>query len=160
MNFGQSIDEFRRYLKRNNYSKNTVSRYCGTINKTLKNRDLEGLKQSDLDDIKLELSETYQINGNRLRYSAINLFCKRILKREDLNIKIPKSEAKNKDVLTSEEVEKILNWTVGHMNKAGLLPEQLNPFTGEHLSVAPLTWSHSTFVNTVLKYDEKMKELS
>lgn len=53
-----------------------------------------------------------------------------------------------------------LNWTISHMNKAGILPEQLNPFNGEHLSVAPLTWSHSTFVDTVLQYNDKLKELS
>lgn len=113
MNFGQTINEFRRYLWRNNYSKNTVSKYCETINHTLENKDLNRLKQSDLDDIKLELSKRYQINGNRLRYSAINLFCKKVLKRKDLNIKIPKSEARNKDVLTSDEVEKILETAKG-----------------------------------------------
>jgi GH15 family glucan-1,4-alpha-glucosidase len=65
--------------------------------------------------------------------------------------------AKTKDDL--KEATEILNWTMGHMNKAGILPEQLSPFNGEHLSVAPLTWSHSTFVDTVLKYDGKLKEL-
>jgi len=68
------------------------------------------------------------------------------------------AKAKKKSEL--KEIEKILDWTASHMNEAGLLPEQLNPFTGEHLSVAPLTWSHSTFVDTVLRYDEKLKELS
>ena len=66
--------------------------------------------------------------------------------------------AKTKEDL--KPVEEYLEWTVGHMNEAGILPEQLNPFTGEHLSVAPLTWSHSTFVDTVLKYNEKLEELS
>lgn len=56
--------------------------------------------------------------------------------------------------------EDYLNWTISHMNDAGILPEQLNPFTGEHLSVAPLTWSHSTFVDTVLQYKDKLNELS
>lgn len=65
--------------------------------------------------------------------------------------------AKNKKDL--KEVEKYLDWTVGHMNEAGLLPEQLNPFNGDPLSVAPLTWSHSTFVDTVLKYNDKLEEL-
>jgi GH15 family glucan-1,4-alpha-glucosidase len=65
--------------------------------------------------------------------------------------------AKKKEDL--EEVRKWLKWTIGHMNEAHILPEQLNPFTGEHLSVAPLTWSHSTYVDTVLKYNDKLKEL-
>ncbi len=57
-------------------------------------------------------------------------------------------------------VEKYLQWTINHMNNAGVLPEQLNPFNGDHLSVAPLTWSHATFIETVLKYNERLEELS
>ncbi len=68
------------------------------------------------------------------------------------------AKAKKKEDL--KEAENLLNWAMGHMNEAGLLPEQLNPFTGEHLSVAPLTWSHAVFVDTILKYNEKLKELS
>lgn len=66
--------------------------------------------------------------------------------------------AKTKEDL--KETEDALSWAISHMNSAGILPEQLNPFNGEHLSVAPLTWSHSTFVDTMLWYDEKLKELS
>lgn len=64
------------------------------------------------------------------------------------------------DIEGLKPVEKYLNWTIQHMNEAGILPEQLNPFTGEHLSVAPLTWSHATFIDTVLKYNERIEELS
>ena len=52
-----------------------------------------------------------------------------------------------------------LNWAVKHASEAGLLSEQLDPDTGEHLSVRPLTWSHSQFVFTVLKYLEKIEKL-
>ncbi len=58
-----------------------------------------------------------------------------------------------------EAAEGYLEWSVSHMNEGCILPEQLNPFNGEHLSVAPLTWSHSTFVDTVLKYNKKLEEL-
>jgi len=68
------------------------------------------------------------------------------------------AKAKKKEELT--DVENLLNWSMKHMNEAGLLPEQISPFTGEHLSVAPLTWSHAVFVDTVLKYNEKKGELS
>jgi len=57
-------------------------------------------------------------------------------------------------------VEKYLDWTISHMSDAGILPEQLDPFTGDHLSVAPLTWSHATFIDTILKYNERLEELS
>ncbi len=32
------------------------------------------------------------------------------------------------------------------------MAEQLDPFSGAPLSVAPLTWSHSTFVLAVTRY--------
>ncbi|WP_028593057.1 glycoside hydrolase family 15 protein [Paenibacillus assamensis] len=52
-----------------------------------------------------------------------------------------------------------LRWTVRHALPSGMLPEQLDPFTGAPLSVAPLTWSHATYVDTVLKYVKRYKEL-
>jgi oligosaccharide amylase len=62
-----------------------------------------------------------------------------------------------------EELEwpfQTLNWVAKHALESGVLPEQLDPYSGAPLSVAPLTWSHSTFVLTVLKYIEKYKELT
>jgi len=53
----------------------------------------------------------------------------------------------------------ILNWVASHAIETGLLPEQLNPFTGEPLSVCPLTWSHAEFVETVYRFLKKREEL-
>lgn len=53
----------------------------------------------------------------------------------------------------------ILEWTVKRALPSGVLAEQVNPITGEHASVSPLTWSHSTFVATVVNYLKKLKEL-
>ncbi|MHA7962756.1 glycoside hydrolase family 15 protein [Paenibacillus sp. CAU 1782] len=53
-----------------------------------------------------------------------------------------------------------LCWVAAHALKSGLLPEQLNPYDGTPLSVAPLTWSHATVVQSVCKYAAKYKELS
>ena len=52
------------------------------------------------------------------------------------------------------------DWIKAYASKTGILAEQLNPYTGEPLSVAPLTWSHATFVDTVLAYIEAEKKLS
>lgn len=52
-----------------------------------------------------------------------------------------------------------LEWVVRHAMESGVLPEQLDPYSGKPLSVAPLTWSHSTYVLTVLNYIEKYKKL-
>ncbi len=53
----------------------------------------------------------------------------------------------------------ILEWVAMRASKSGILPEQMDPMTGAPLSVAPLTWSHSTYVETVLKFLEKEKEI-
>lgn len=59
-----------------------------------------------------------------------------------------------------EEPKRILEWVAEHGLSSGLLAEQLNPFDGTPLSVAPLTWSHATVVQTVCLYSKKYKELS
>lgn len=46
----------------------------------------------------------------------------------------------------------ILTWVADHALPSGVLPEQLNPLTGEPLSVSPLTWSHATYIATVHRY--------
>ncbi len=35
------------------------------------------------------------------------------------------------------------------------MAEQLHPYTGEPLSVSPLTWSHAEYVRTVQEYIER-----
>jgi len=50
----------------------------------------------------------------------------------------------------------LLKWVVDRQSQAGLLAEQYNPYTGEPLSVIPLTWSHAAFCSTVLKLNEKI----
>jgi len=49
----------------------------------------------------------------------------------------------------------ILEWTAKRALPSGVLAEQVNPETGEAVSVSPLTWSHSTFVATVITYLQK-----
>jgi oligosaccharide amylase len=59
-----------------------------------------------------------------------------------------------------EGAYKILEWTCAHATKSGVLAEQMHPHTGEHLSTAPLTWSHAEFVTTVDEYLKKHEQLS
>jgi glucoamylase len=42
----------------------------------------------------------------------------------------------------------LLSWVAAHALHSGVLPEQINPLTGESISVSPLTWSHATFIAT------------
>ncbi len=54
-----------------------------------------------------------------------------------------------------EAARSILEWTQNHASDSGILAEQMHPQTGEPLSVGPLTWSHATYVETVLQFAEK-----
>ncbi len=56
-----------------------------------------------------------------------------------------------------EEAEGLLRWTVEHALPSGVLAEQVHPFTGDPLSVSPLTWSHASFVKVVQEYVSKLK---
>ena len=57
------------------------------------------------------------------------------------------------------EALKLLKWVVDHASESGVLAEQIHPYSNQPLSVSPLTWSHSTFVLTVIKYLNKMNDL-
>ncbi len=66
--------------------------------------------------------------------------------------------AKNEDELA--EPLQIMEWVADHALPSGVLAEQVNPLTGEPLSVSPLTWSHATFVAStqkILRVLEKLK---
>lgn len=67
--------------------------------------------------------------------------------------------ARAKTAADLEAARKILDWVKQYATKSGILAEQLHPHTGAPLSVAPLTWSHATFAETVLKFVEKEREL-
>jgi len=67
------------------------------------------------------------------------------------------ARAKSKDDLA--KAIDILEWTAASALPSGVLAEQLNPTTGEPVSVSPLTWSHSTFVATVMNYLRKLRQL-
>ena len=55
---------------------------------------------------------------------------------------------------------KIIEWVVERALPSGVLAEQLDPLTGAHVSVSPLTWSHSTFIATACKYLTKLAEVT
>lgn len=64
---------------------------------------------------------------------------------------------------TAAELKKaldIIDWVVQKALPSGVLAEQADPVTGGPVSVAPLTWSHSTFVAAALHYLEKLRELT
>jgi GH15 family glucan-1,4-alpha-glucosidase len=58
------------------------------------------------------------------------------------------------------EALEVMEWVSSHALPSGVLAEQIDPLSGEPVSVSPLTWSHGTFVRTtqrLLRRLEKMK---
>jgi oligosaccharide amylase len=51
-----------------------------------------------------------------------------------------------------ERTRELLEWAARTASPTMLLPEQLDARTGEHTSVTPLVWSHSTFLDVMNKY--------
>jgi GH15 family glucan-1,4-alpha-glucosidase len=46
----------------------------------------------------------------------------------------------------------LLEWAAERALPSGTMAEQLHPYTGDPLSVSPLTWSHAEYVRTVREY--------
>lgn len=67
-------------------------------------------------------------------------------------------EARNENEM--EGVMNLLSWVSDRAFPSGVLPEQLNPFTGDPISVSPLAWSHAEYVITVQRYLEKLRTLA
>jgi len=67
--------------------------------------------------------------------------------------------ARARSVEDLKQVLSVLEWVCARALPSGVLPEQIHPLTGEHLSVSPLTWSHATVVTVVQDYLEKNEAL-
>ena len=68
--------------------------------------------------------------------------------------------ASAKTVTDLEKTLSILKWATEKALPSGVLAEQVDPGSGEPVSVSPLTWSHSTFVATVHSYLRRLQKLS
>jgi GH15 family glucan-1,4-alpha-glucosidase len=57
------------------------------------------------------------------------------------------------------EITKYFSWVKDRALPSGVLPEQVNPYTGEIVSAAPLVWSHAEYVISVIQYLERLEKL-
>jgi GH15 family glucan-1,4-alpha-glucosidase len=69
------------------------------------------------------------------------------------------------DVAKATDVESLqpaldhVRWARAKATASMVLPEQIDPYGGQHLSVAPLTWSHAQVVSIVHGYLEARQKL-
>jgi GH15 family glucan-1,4-alpha-glucosidase len=54
------------------------------------------------------------------------------------------------EIKKSDKAKEIIDWAIKYTYSSGVMSEQINPNNGEPAGVAPLVWSHSEFINTVL----------
>lgn len=67
---------------------------------------------------------------------------------------------KAKSVADLVRAHELMEWTTSHATRSGVLAEQMHPHTREHLSTAPLIWSHAEFVLTCRAYCEAHQRLT
>ncbi|HED53429.1 MAG TPA: glycoside hydrolase family 15 protein [Phycisphaerales bacterium] len=54
----------------------------------------------------------------------------------------------------------LINWCCYRQMDSGVLAEQFDPYSGEPISVSPLTWSHATVMIVVSEYLNKLQALT
>lgn len=59
-----------------------------------------------------------------------------------------------------DESLEYLHWTRERASMSGVLAEQFHPYSGDPISVSPLTWSHATVMTVVMQYLLKRSELT
>ncbi len=67
--------------------------------------------------------------------------------------------ARAKTLADLDPAMRILEWTTQRAAASGVLAEQVDPYTGNPLSVAPLTWSHAAYVLAVHGVAERLNAL-
>jgi len=68
--------------------------------------------------------------------------------------------ARAKDAQDLKKAGPLLQWVADRALPSGCLAEQVHPETNAPLSVCPLTWSHATVVATLVKYLNKLNEMT
>ncbi len=111
--------------------------------------------KNDIGGIARYENDNYQIEFDRAKFPSIpgNPWIISTLWYADWLIALAKGQHSFKEPLN------LLHWVLKTSNPAGILPEQVHALTGTPLSVAPLTWSHATFVATMMRYRGKLFEL-
>ncbi|MCA9353772.1 glycoside hydrolase family 15 protein [Candidatus Nomurabacteria bacterium] len=66
-------------------------------------------------------------------------------------------KAKNEKDLN--KVLEYISWAARKAGPSGVMPEQLDPLTGDFLSATPLVWSHAEYVKTVFAYFDALERL-
>ncbi|MGZ7078316.1 MAG: glycoside hydrolase family 15 protein [Thermoanaerobaculia bacterium] len=67
--------------------------------------------------------------------------------------------ARARSVAELQSALDLVRWAHSKASKSQLLPEQVNPYDSQPLSVAPLTWSHAQLVSVLRGYLDSLRRL-
>lgn len=59
------------------------------------------------------------------------------------------------EIGNTDMAQRIVRWTLSQADAASMFAEQINPDTGEPISVSPLVWSHAEYMATMLDISER-----
>ncbi|MEO8285555.1 MAG: glycoside hydrolase family 15 protein [Chloroflexota bacterium] len=65
-----------------------------------------------------------------------------------------------KDQAGLDKAFELIQWATDRALPSGVMAEQVDPYTGNPLSVSPLTWSHAAYITTILEYLDKHSEMN
>ena len=104
------LNKLRNELKIRGLSQLTARNYCFFVEKFLKktNKNIADLNEDDVKSYLAELFDTKSKNTIMLANASLKFFYTQILGKESFNIKTPKKENKLPEVLSKEEVKKII----------------------------------------------------
>ena len=94
----------------------------------------------------VETRDTRKVPGNPWFVCTLWLARHRVLQA-----RTPQELAKSRE---------LIEWAAERALASGVMAEQLHPYTGEPLSVSPLTWSHAAYVRAVREYLDRANALA
>jgi GH15 family glucan-1,4-alpha-glucosidase len=56
--------------------------------------------------------------------------------------------------------KQLIEWAAKRAFASGVMAEQLHPYSGEPISVSPLTWSHAAYISVVRAYADRAQRLA
>ena len=110
----ESLNKLKAELKLRGFSPLTVRNYSFFVEKFLKSVNKEKVEELNEDDVKAYLGEMFDTKSKNtimLAAAALKFFYVEILEKEFGKIKMPKKEKRLPEVLTKEEVRKIIDNT-------------------------------------------------
>ena len=108
----ESVDKLCTELKLRGFSPLTVRNYSFFVEKFLKSseKNIEGINQEDAKKYLASLYDSKSKNTIMLAAASLKFFFQEVLKKEFNDVRVPKKDKKLPEVLTKDEVSKLLSY--------------------------------------------------